>query len=166
MHIIQLPELLSIVNLHYQRAVDMRIQDLTVLFYTLLQTGFRGEEIYFSQSWQKLPNGTVWVPPHKKGNPKTILWSQVHPLILNRLGTANPYEFYNSIRAARNFVVPVKREMYLVGEKAINLHLYRYAFIRNQFEQGKTKQQIATMLGVSSTSIIDRYLNNPIISLQ
>lgn len=163
MTVIEFEELSSLVNLHLQRAEAQNLQDLVVLFFTLKNTGLRGEEIYNCKNWVDLKNGLIWIPPHKKGNPKTIPYNKIHPLIRERIGTQTPYFFKISIRMARNYVTQRGKSYIYVGNKALNLHVFRYYFIRNEKRNGRTEQEIAEMIGTIQPKIITNYLRNIIV---
>ncbi len=49
------------------------------------------------------------------------------------------------------------------GNKGISTHLYRYAFIRQLQAEGMTIPQIKSKMGLSSTKVVNGYLDNPVI---
>lgn len=49
------------------------------------------------------------------------------------------------------------------GNKGISTHLYRYAFIRQLQAEGLTIPQIKSKMGLSSTKVVNGYLDNPVI---
>lgn len=49
------------------------------------------------------------------------------------------------------------------GSKGISTHLFRYAFMRDLEQNGKTLQEIKDIMGLSSTKVVNGYLDNPVI---
>ena len=50
-----------------------------------------------------------------------------------------------------------------VGRKGISTHLYRYAYIRSMAAEGFTVPEIKERMALSSTTVVNNYLNNAVI---
>lgn len=145
-------------------AIAKQYQQLQwIAFKTMLVTGCREGEIVQLHRWYLNPLG-YYEMQAEKGN------------AIRTFEAVNlPIEFRKWIASRSTGIAPTStdrlrsafRQMVAygsltVGNKGISTHLFRYNYIRQLKAAGRDIPEIKAIMGLSSTKVVNGYLNNPV----
>ena len=136
-----------------------------VAFKTMLQTGCREGEAVDLWRWTLSPYGYYILSPQKGNSRRQIeatdipepfrMWIADRP-------TGKAPTSTDRLRSA--FVQMCPYGKLTSGSKGISTHLFRYNHIRRLAAAGKTIAEIKVIMGLSSTKVINGYLDNDVNS--
>lgn len=135
-----------------------------IAFHTLQRTGCREGEVCDLTRWKLTPVGTYELTTEKGSGIRTFeavdLPLPFRQWIADRKDGRAPSSV-DRLRSAFRQMSPWKS--LTSGKKGISTHLFRYAYMRTLQAEGFTVPEIKARMALSSTTVVNNYLNNPVI---
>lgn len=132
-------------------------------FTNLYTTGCRPLELLNNSLWSLLDDGNYMLQPLKNNLPRYIDTTQLTFYFRKSLQADNPLYAPLTYRRLRDrfnqfyqFYKPT------VGNKDVELYLFRYRYVRGLKLAGLTDAEIVDMMGWTSSSVLNGYLDNDI----
>jgi len=134
-----------------------------IAFLTMYQTGCREGEVVQLSRWTLHPFGYYELITEKAGTIRTIpaadLPIDFRTWIATRTKGIAPTST-DRLRSAFRQMVPYANLR--SGGKGISTHLFRYNYMRTLKEEGRTLAEIKAIMGLTSTKVVNGYLQNPV----
>lgn len=128
-------------------------------------TGCRVTEIFDIGRWQVLNGYQVRFQPQKLNYYRYLTLTSEFDNFRNAILGQYPPFLGRTVSQLQNLFKRVNVWGGIMsGDKPISLYLFRYLFIRNLQKDGLTDQQIAEVMGYTTTHVISNYLGAEIIS--
>lgn len=130
------------------------------MFVVLMLTGCRPEEVFSIGRWTYISGYDCELQPCKSNNVRFVTLSSSTPNFIESVKNQTPPFMGLSIHQAQNLFNKVKLFNYLYsGDGIFTLYIYRYRFIKQLYADGVPLVNIASILGYTSTSTPQSYID-------
>lgn len=136
---------------------------LSAVFLSLYNTGLRCNELLNFSSWHIVNPELYTVQLSKRGVPRTIERTALHPIIQENIATQSDNKLYN-YRAIEYSCHQYFPDIITVSnENCRSTHLFRYNFMRKLYSQGLTVEEIQAIICHQSRPVTYEYLFKPLV---
>jgi hypothetical protein len=133
-------------------------------FTMLALTSIRPAELFELNRWSEPEEGIFKLNPLKNNNPRYFNEETLTPYFANAVREGLPLYYPFSIRRLRYHFT----QFYLypsaqIGEKEVALYLFRHRGIKKLSRDGLSAQEIAEVMGYTTTTVVSGYINSAIM---
>ncbi|MDR0567472.1 MAG: hypothetical protein LBG47_10650 [Prevotellaceae bacterium] len=133
------------------------------LYHTMRNTGLRFEDCYNTDRWRDNGNSTFSVATAKHSNTRTIPYSLLSPLHLQRLTNNTPHVFpYSYTQYLRYYARFFPAPRLMCRHKPIKTHLFRHLKAKELKASGVNDANIQAYLGERQLSSAQQYIYSTI----